>query len=221
MPSYSSFITITFFTTTIISMYSMELNYNAKTDRAINKTIKRQKNGSKYAYLSSNAFQKRHIAAAAWVKNSPLIIEIGGGNNSMASRCTENQKIIVIDPAIQKKETERITYIPAKFENWQGSEDIYSQRYSVVILGLALNNMPDHGWNKLYKLINHSECAVIEYSTTYKNGKQQVKGIIKNTDINKQIINEQDFNFSQEAEFKSGIYSKVNPYRKMIVLANK
>ena len=97
-------------------------------------------------------------------------------------------------------------------------DDIKKQQYAVVILGLALDNMPTHGWNQLYDLIDGSEKTVIEYSATYRPAKKQFKNIIAS--ITKEKIAEKEFDFSQADEFKAEKYNNnINAYlRKMYLL---
>jgi hypothetical protein len=203
--------------TTTLLLQGME------SDRSVQKVKKNKsyqaktyKNNLEYPYLDAKIFQERHKAAAELIKDCPIIVEVGGGRNSMACHVGPTQKVIVIDPTIKKRDDERIICVPKKFEEWQGLRDLQEQRYAVVILGLALK-MPDHGWNKFFEMINGSELTIIEYSTTYRDAKQQIKAILKN--VNKTVISERIFDFSQEEELKD--YDKVNPYRKMICLGDK
>lgn len=84
-------------------------------------------------------------------------------------------------------------------------------------MGLALNNMPEHGWKKLFALVEGSEKTVIEYSATFRKGKKQVKNITANT--TKEITLAKDFDFSKEQELPTN-YDKFTPYRTMFCLEN-
>src|SRR5438445_13513378 len=87
-----------------------------------NKTIAHYEK-KQFAYLGSKTFQKRHQLAAEWTQDCPLIIEIGGGRNSMSTHLINEQKIIVIDPTIRNKNEDSIVHTAKKFEDWQLTDD--------------------------------------------------------------------------------------------------
>lgn len=180
------------------------------------KSFKSQKNekyqAKKFDYLRSKAFSSRFSIAAQWVKDCDIIIEIGGGNNSI-DQVIRDKTVIVIDPAIKRKEEKNLIYFPKNFEYWNNYELFDNKKYAVVILGMDLK-LSEIGWKKLFDLINKSEKTVIEYSTTFKDAKKQKKHILNNT--NKSITQEKELDFS--GSFNKEQYA--NPYRKIICLEN-
>ena len=171
-----------------------------------------------FAYLGSKIFQERHKLAAEWIGDCTTIIEIGGGQNSMSAHLPNAQKIIVIDPTIKNADNGRILHVAKKFEDWEVDQSLKKEPYAVIILGLALTNMPMHGWHKLYDLIDDSEKTVIEYSATFKPGKKQSKDILAS--VAKEKTAEKEFDFSQADEFKTEKHkNNINAYvRKMYLL---
>lgn len=170
-----------------------------------------------FAYLGSQTFQKRHQLAAEWTKDCSLIIEIGGGRNNMIPHCTKEQKIIVIDPSLKNRDEDNTSQIGKNFESWNIPKTIYDQNYAVIILGLDLSTMQQHGWSKLYDLIDKSKTTVIEHSATFKPAKKQFKTLIKN--IVKTKIAIKEFNFSQSEELKGEKYkNNINPYARIMYL---
>ncbi len=176
----------------------MKLNYPIFTIILVVTTnsycVKNKKNSHKsYKYLQSEPFKERSRLAAQWVKDIDTVVEIGGGQNPISKYTSADQKIIVIDPEIKRKEEHNITHIGKLFENWDGAGEINGKKYAVIILGLELKMQQD-GWNKLFDLINNSQKTVIEYSVTFKTAKNQVKDILNNTD--KKITETKDFDLS-------------------------
>lgn len=172
-------------------------------------TMKRHKKNP-LTYLQSQPFQGRLTLAAQWIKDCNLVIEIGGAGNPI-SNFVKDKEIIVIDPAISTRAEPHATHIKKAFEQWEIPSDVFLKKYAVVILGLALDKMPEPGWKKLYNLIDTSQQTVVEYSTTYKPAKNQIKWIKKN--IAKKVDQEIELDLSK-CDFSQ--YSQVHPYRKMI-----
>lgn len=146
--------------------------------------------GSELAYLRSKPFAQRQEKALSFIAECDTIIEIGGAGTPIDTFMKSGQKtIIVIDPEIKEKKEKNVEHVRKKFEEWQQPDFITANTYAVLIFGLALNKMPDNAWNKLYELINNSYKTVIEYSSTYKPAKSQIKAIKKN--ISKECTHEE------------------------------
>ena len=163
-----------------------------------------------FDYLSSEPFKIRLKKAAEWINDCPLIIEIGGGHNSIDKYITDRE-IIVIDPEIKNRQEGLVTHIKRKFQWWKEDTVTQNKSFAVIIMGLQLEGMQGGDWQKLFSLIDRSKKTVIEYSATFPIAKNQCKNIELN--INKQITQEIEFDLSSEFSEKSEVY----PYRKMVL----
>lgn len=164
---------------------------------------------SQWPYLASQPFKQRQKIALEWSADCDTIIEIGGAGTPI-DNFVANKNIIVVDPAIAHRENDNVLHVRAKFEDWYKKDLISSNNYAVLILGLALDKMKENGWSKLYELIDNSSKTIIEYSTTYKSAKKQIKSIKKN--INKSCVEEHELDLSN---YDFSKYKKVNPHRKI------
>ena len=175
---------------------------------------------SQWPHLSLPEFKARQAKAAEWVRDCTTILEIGGGQHPITQFALPAQKVIVIDPAIKRKEEENIYHIPQAFEKWikvagsTGPEGL-GTNYAVILLGLQLV-MPDNAWPKLVNLIDNSTKTVIEYSLENADAKKQVKQIQRDT--HKRIVQELELDLSAKTVYKG---KKVFGNRKMVLFAAK
>lgn len=146
------------------------------------------------SYLNTKVFSERLLDTAKFIEHYPLIIEIGGGSNTIDKYIdTKKSNVIVIDPVIKNYETSEVQHIRKKFQEWDDTT-IKNCKFAVVILGLDLV-FDDNAWKKLYTLIDQSTETVIEFSSTYRTARDQFKTIKKN--INKEIKEKKFYDFSE------------------------
>jgi hypothetical protein len=149
-------------------------------------------------YLNSKPFKQRLEKAAEWInedKNIELIIDIGGGHNSIANYVT-GPKIIVVDPTLNKsREIGSIEYVKKEYQFWKKDQNkaIQNKNFAVIIMGLQLDHMQGNDWQDIFKLINSSQKTIVEYSTTFSIAKKQFAMIAAG--INKKITKSEEFDF--------------------------
>ena len=131
-----------------------------------------------WKYLYSEAFKTRYVLASYFVKDYPLVIELGGYKTPI-SGFLEKTKSIVIDPRTEPLKTEFTTHIKDYFQNV--NLDI-KEDYAVVILGIELQ-MSVEQWKKVYSLLNNSKITVIEVPIEHIHSRNQLKMILDNTNL--------------------------------------
>ncbi len=136
-----------------------------------------------WPYLTSEALKTRYAITSYLLRDCDMIIEIGGYKTPISDFVTDKD-VIVIDPKIERKITEKVVHLPIKIQDWNGS--IRSSNYAVVILGMDLH-LDDSGWKRVFELINGSKRTVIEFSASYKPAHQQFKFICDNITKNKSV----------------------------------
>lgn len=129
-----------------------------------------------WKYLWSEAFKSRSVLAAYFVRNCKHIVEIGGYKTPISSFLSPDKKVLVLDPRTDPYSSENINHIQIGFEQWN---DIVDEPYGVVILGIELH-MDELAWQKLYKLIEGSEVAVIEVPIEHIHSVNQFNKILQN-----------------------------------------
>jgi hypothetical protein len=181
---------------------------------------KHNKNDYNQDYLNSKPFKQRLETAAKWInedKNIELIIDIGGGHNSIANYVT-GLNIIVVDPTLNKsREIGSVEYVKREYQFWKKDQDAITRNknFAVVIMGLQLDRMQGNDWQDLFKLINDSQKTIVEYSTSFSTAKSQFTMIAAG--INKKITNREVFDFSSDFIGQPN----VPVYRKMVLFENK
>ena len=166
-----------------------------------------------FDYLSSEPFKQRLEKAAEWVNDCPLIIEIGGGHNSI-DKYIKHREVIVIDPELKNRNYGLVTHIGQRFQWWKEDPITQNKAFAVIIMGLQLEGMNGGDWQKLFNLIDRSQKTVIEYSAAFPVAKNQFKNI--SAAINKTITKEKEFDFSSDFTAQSN----VPIYRKMVLFEN-
>lgn len=117
---------------------------------------------SRWNYLSSSSFLVRQIIAAHYLKDLPIIIEIGGWKNPIRSFLTHPyEQTINIDPLIENREEEKIFDYQEDYRNFEFGPYI-RKSYGLVCLGFELPCSL-----KLIHLCNKAEKLIIEYPSNH------------------------------------------------------
>ena len=138
---------------------------------------------TEWKYLERPPFDTRQVIAAHWVKDIPLVVELGSYKTPIHNFLSATQRAILVDERCDAK-TDYKTYViksayPAELP--LSGED----SYAVILLGLHLQ-MREDGWQKLYGLINNSKALVIEFPPEHIASQRQHDLILKNT--NKKVV---------------------------------
>ena len=143
-----------------------------------------------WKYLDSEAFSTRSVIAAHFLRDCPLVIEIGGGGTTIDGFLTaRHQRVVVVDPLVREQpagklgdDRSSVRYIRARFQDleWRINQ---SKRYGLVMLGLELQGLNDDDRRALYTLVNEARTTVIEFPTSWQPSCDQFKDICDNTRI--------------------------------------
>lgn len=168
-------------------------------------------------YLNSKPFKQRLEIAAKWIgEDCDLVIDLGGGHNSIAHYIA-GPEVIVIDPVLNKSRQEgSVTYIKREYQFWRKDQDaaISNKKFALVIMGLQLEHMQGNDWQSLFKLGDRSQKIIVEYSVNFPDAKKQFENI--RAGVNKKITKETEFDFSNDFSEKS----HVPVYRRMVLFEN-
>ncbi len=141
-----------------------------------------------WIYLTDEALRTRYAIAAYLLRDSSLIIEIGGYKTPIADFIGNvNQKVVMIDPLFEL-EPDRINqpniqYICEDFDNVDASA-FAKGKYDVVFLGIDIFS-PDKDeirnaetFSKFIHFVQNSRSTVLEYPLGFPRSKRQVDIIV-------------------------------------------
>lgn len=162
-----------------------------------------------WPYLTAEALQTRYAITSYLLRDCDTIIEIGGYRTPISQFVTD-KTVIVIDPKIEQKISEKVVHLPLKIQDWDFS--IESANYAVVILGMDLH-LDEKGWKKVLELIHGSKRTILEFSDSYKPARQQFQYICENTSKNRTVCVKLDL-----SENDASPYPEFYPYRNLYCL---
>ena len=146
-----------------------------------------------WKYLESDAFAVRSILAANYLRDCPMVIEIGGGKPTIDNFLTAHHHIVVVGPGIHDRKVAvpegdgyTFRHIRARFQDLEW-EIKRPGEYGLVMLGLELHGLSDDNWRTLFALINGARATVIEFSTSFAPSCQQFTKICRNTTTREQF----------------------------------
>jgi predicted O-methyltransferase YrrM len=141
-----------------------------------------------WKYLESEAFSTRSVVAAHFLRDCPMVIEIGGGRATIDSFLTgRHQRVVVVDPFLRERRVGAIDdgrcavqHIRARFQDvdWRIEQP---GKYGLVMLGLELQGLGEDDRQMLYALVNGARATVIEFPTSWQPSCDQFRAIRQNT----------------------------------------
>lgn len=129
-----------------------------------------------WKYLSSEAFQTRHVIAAHHLKDCEEVIEIGSYKTPISMFLPSTVRVIAIDPKLEPFDDGRVKHIQAVFQDVEVKPR--TADYGIALMGIELG-LSD--WKPLYELINGAKTTVIEFSVEHVHSVAQFEAVRKNT----------------------------------------
>lgn len=167
---------------------TFESNGNAITVTRRDDAVPLAPEGKEWKYLESPAFTTRYVLAAHFVAPCRSVIEIGGSKTPINHFLTgPHEQVIVLDPFIRESHSDSlngkpctVSHVRARFQdvNWQISPDA---DYGLVMLGLEIQGLDSHHYQKLYRLIEQARFTVIEFPLSWEPSREQFERIRSNT----------------------------------------
>jgi Methyltransferase domain len=142
-----------------------------------------------WAYLASEAFSARAVLAARFLRDCPMIIELGGGRPTIDNFLTgaANSRVVVIDPFLRERPPAAATdggpivqHIRCRFQDITWRIDRPGE-HGLVMLGLELQGMSDADWRMLCALVDGARTTVIEFPTSWRESADQYAAIRRQT----------------------------------------
>lgn len=126
-------------------------------------------------YLLSEAFLVRHSMAAHYMRELPLVIEVGSYRHPITWFLPPEQRTVCIDPLIESQVGKRHSFIDRAVQDVQLSQftDI---EFGLVVLGLDLNGAGAVGATGM--LTRWCKKAVIEYALNWEKAGVQFSQIL-------------------------------------------
>lgn len=132
-----------------------------------------------WKYLYSDAFKIRYVVAAHFLRDCPLVVEIGGYKTPISGFLKPGIKSVVIDPKTDPYEDQFTKHIKDHFQNVKLE---LSEPYGVAILGIEIHLQPEQ-WESLYEFLRKSQKVVVEVPVEHPPSVNQFEQILLNTGL--------------------------------------
>ena len=141
-----------------------------------------------WKYLESKAFAARYVLAAHFVANCRSVIEIGGSKTPIDLFLTgEHDSVVVLDPLIRESRRSElngkpcaVSHVRARFQDVDWNVPPNAD-YGMIMMGLEIQGLEPHHYQKLFQLINGAKVTVIEFPPSWQPSRQQFEMIKSNT----------------------------------------
>ncbi len=148
-------------------------------------------------YLLCEGARSRYVIAAHFVRDCPVIVEIGGFKTPITAFLERiPERVLVVDPIIEPYQGAELHGKPCRIDHvratYQAFEfDLTSGSYGLVCMGLSLKHFSAESksraeeWRKLVELLDHSRTAVIECALEWPLGRECLEGLVakSNSDV--------------------------------------
>jgi methyltransferase family protein len=140
-----------------------------------------------WKYLESKAFATRYVLAAHFVAPCQSVIEIGGSKTPIDLFLTgHHDSVIVLDPLIRESHRSElngkpceVSHVRARFQDVDWNIPAAAD-YGMVMMGLEIQGLEPHHYEKLFQLITGAKVTVIEFPPSWEPSRKQFE-IIKSS----------------------------------------
>lgn len=135
-------------------------------------------------YLLSEGARTRYVIAAHYLRDCPVVVEIGGFKTPVTGYLTDAPKrVLMVDPIVPEYHAQelhgspcRIDHVRARFQEY--AFDLPEGEYGLVCLGLSLKHFGADDverarqWAKWLDLVGGSRVAIIEFAVDWALGRE-------------------------------------------------
>lgn len=150
-----------------------------------------------WKYLESKAFATRYVIAAHFLAQCRSVIEIGGSKTPIDLFLTgQHDSVVVLDPLIRESRLTTlngnpcaISHVRARFQDVDWNVPPAAD-YGMIMMGLEIQGLEQHHYEKLFQLINGAKVTVIEFPPSWEPSRQQFEMIKSrtNTRVTQQML---------------------------------
>jgi hypothetical protein len=120
---------------------------------------------NRWEYLLTPAFQTRYVLAAHYVKDCPVVVEVGGWKNCIADYLDEHHTVVTIDPLAEPRVNQASVNCIKKSLQDVDTSFLKAQDFGLVFLGFELvGERSNVAMDKLVSMVNQARTVVLEYS---------------------------------------------------------
>jgi len=135
---------------------------------------------NRWEYLLTPESQARYALAAYYVRDCPIVVEVGAWKNCIADYLKPNHLVIVIDPLAEcsPKQGQEVEVIKESLQDVDLTFDLTSLRgndYGLVFLGFELVGEKSFiAMEKFINMANDAKIVVLEYALKHAPSVEQV-----------------------------------------------